>query len=140
LLRNPRFSSIKGKKVATVRLSNKTSSVSGDQYGGTYQNWQQNAPPPPDHVVNMHARPPPPPPLHAHSSGSASNNSCSEGGRRPPLTPAASYAFSRSATFTYEELAAATDGFSDANLLGQGGFGYVHKGVLPNGKKLLSSS
>jgi hypothetical protein len=136
LLRNPRFSSIKGKKVATVRISNKTSSVSGDQYGGTYQNWQQNAPPPPDHVVNMHARPPPPPPLHAHSSGSASNNSCSEGGRRPPLTPAASYAFSRSATFTYEELAAATDGFSDANLLGQGGFGYVHKGVLPNGKEV----
>ncbi|XP_038718316.1 proline-rich receptor-like protein kinase PERK15 [Tripterygium wilfordii] len=37
-------------------------------------------------------------------------------------------------TFTYEELARATNGFSDSNLLGQGGFGYVHKGVLPNGK------
>lgn len=37
-------------------------------------------------------------------------------------------------TFTYEELAAATGNFSQANLLGQGGFGYVHKGVLSSGK------
>ncbi|PIN22380.1 Serine/threonine protein kinase [Handroanthus impetiginosus] len=36
----------------------------------------------------------------------------------------------------YEDLAAATDGFSNANLLGQGGFGYVHKGVLLNGKEV----
>lgn len=36
--------------------------------------------------------------------------------------------------FTYEDLALATDNFSDLNLVGQGGFGYVHKGVLKNGK------
>ncbi|KAJ8755719.1 hypothetical protein K2173_024263 [Erythroxylum novogranatense] len=36
-------------------------------------------------------------------------------------------------TFSLEELTTATDAFSDANLLGQGGFGYVHKGVLSNG-------
>ncbi|XP_074285317.1 proline-rich receptor-like protein kinase PERK15 isoform X2 [Silene latifolia] len=41
-----------------------------------------------------------------------------------------------SGTFTYEELALATDNFSSINLLGQGGFGYVHKGVLPNGKEI----
>ncbi|KQK12953.1 hypothetical protein BRADI_1g07010v3 [Brachypodium distachyon] len=37
-------------------------------------------------------------------------------------------------TFTYEELALATGDFSAANLLGQGGFGHVHKGVLPCGR------
>jgi hypothetical protein len=37
-------------------------------------------------------------------------------------------------TFTYEELVATTGNFSQANLLGQGGFGYVHRGVLPGGR------
>ncbi|KAF8088157.1 hypothetical protein N665_0550s0016 [Sinapis alba] len=41
-----------------------------------------------------------------------------------------------SGTFTYEELLEATGGFSEANLLGEGGFGYVHKGVLRNGREV----
>ncbi|XP_020977620.1 proline-rich receptor-like protein kinase PERK3 isoform X1 [Arachis ipaensis] len=42
---------------------------------------------------------------------------------------------SKNRIFRYEELAVATDGFSKANLLGEGGFGFVHKGLLPNGKE-----
>ncbi|XP_050217935.1 proline-rich receptor-like protein kinase PERK1 [Mercurialis annua] len=125
-------------------------------YGGQQQqHWQHNAPPPPGHVFTAMSNPnpippppvasrppypqervsmPPPPPPPFSSGGSGSNYSGSEN-PLPPLSPGLSLGFSKS-TFTYEELARATDGFSDANLLGQGGFGYVHKGVLPNGKEV----
>ncbi|XP_030452719.2 proline-rich receptor-like protein kinase PERK1 [Syzygium oleosum] len=46
-----------------------------------------------------------------------------------------SLSFSRG-TFTYGELVGATNSFSRANLLGEGGFGYVHKGVLADGKEI----
>jgi hypothetical protein len=120
-----------------------------DAYGGTYQSWQQNAPPPPpDHVIKMQPSPPPayanrppqtppppPPPMINSSGGSGSNYSGGE--ILPPPSPGTALNFSNSkSTFTYDELVRATDGFSDANLLGQGGFGYVHKGVLPNGKEI----
>ncbi|XP_028775648.1 proline-rich receptor-like protein kinase PERK4 [Neltuma alba] len=39
-------------------------------------------------------------------------------------------------TFMYDELALATKGFAKENLIGEGGLGYVHKGVLPNGKSI----
>ncbi|KAE8707391.1 Proline-rich receptor-like protein kinase PERK10 [Hibiscus syriacus] len=38
--------------------------------------------------------------------------------------------------FTYEELTEATNGFSDHNLLGEGGFGAVYKGCLPDGREV----
>ncbi|KAI4373312.1 hypothetical protein MLD38_011448 [Melastoma candidum] len=38
--------------------------------------------------------------------------------------------------FTYEELVLATNGFADENLLGEGGFGSVYKGYLPDGKEI----
>nr|AGT16213.1 hypothetical protein SHCRBa_028_E05_F_70 [Saccharum hybrid cultivar R570] len=60
---------------------------------------------------------------------------------RPPtalpslhLHPTWALGFSKS-SFSYEELAAATSGFSSANMLGQGGFGYVYKGVLAGSGK-----
>ncbi|XP_073130925.1 proline-rich receptor-like protein kinase PERK8 [Henckelia pumila] len=38
--------------------------------------------------------------------------------------------------FTYEELDEATNGFSDQNLLGEGGFGSVYKGRLADGREV----
>lgn len=36
--------------------------------------------------------------------------------------------------FSYEELLEATNGFSSQNVLGEGGFGYVYKGSLADGR------
>ncbi|GFQ05520.1 proline-rich receptor-like protein kinase perk1 [Phtheirospermum japonicum] len=116
--------------------------------GGPVHNWQHNIPLPANHVTKPSpspagaSRPPPhtpspqPPytPPYISSSGGFSSNSGPET-LLPPPSPGMALGFSKS-TFTYEELAMATDGFSDANLLGQGGFGYVHRGVLPNGKEV----
>ncbi|XP_051148886.1 proline-rich receptor-like protein kinase PERK1 [Andrographis paniculata] len=118
-----------------------------DPYGGPVHNWQHNAPPPGDHVVTIPPKPtpppggvqspqpPPPPPHFISSSGGSGSNYSGPETPLPPPSPGMALAFSRN-TFTYEELAMATDGFSNANLLGQGGFGYVHRGVLPNGKEV----
>ncbi|MFS7982455.1 putative protein kinase RLK-Pelle-PERK-1 family [Helianthus anomalus] len=120
-----------------------------DSYGGPPQQWQQNAPPPNDHLVTMpptKPKPKPPPPMPAYtpqpppppppfSSGGSDSNYSGGSTPLPPPSPGMSLGFSKS-TFSYEELAMATDGFSEANLLGQGGFGYVHRGVLPNGKEV----
>ena len=130
-----------------------SSILTADPYGGPPRHWQHNAPPPSDHVVPVVPKPtppppvtsrpspsplyvpqpPPPPPFVSSSTGSGSNYSGGE--PLPPPSPGVALGFSKS-TFTYEELARATDGFSDANLLGQGGFGYVHRGILPNGKEV----
>ncbi|GFY98353.1 proline extensin-like receptor kinase 1 [Actinidia rufa] len=125
-----------------------------DPYARPLQHWQHNAPPPGNHGVTMPPKPspppavasrpphspvlppmpPPPPPFMSSSGGSGSNYSGGEN-PLPPPSPGMALGFSKS-TFTHEELAMATDGFSSANLLGQGGFGYVHRGVLPNGKEV----
>ncbi|XP_019448388.1 PREDICTED: proline-rich receptor-like protein kinase PERK1 [Lupinus angustifolius] len=79
-----------------------------------------------------YAQPPPPLPF-IHSIGSGSNFSAAESLSKS--SQALSLGFVKS-TFSFEELMCATDGFSDANLLGSGGFGYVHRGLLANGKEV----
>ncbi|EOA30107.1 hypothetical protein CARUB_v10013218mg [Capsella rubella] len=83
--------------------------------------------------------PPPPPPRMPTSVDDSELYSGPARPVLPPPSPALALGFNKS-TFTYQELAAATGGFADGNLLGQGGFGYVHKGVLPSGKEVAVKS
>ncbi|KAK9077311.1 hypothetical protein SSX86_005648 [Deinandra increscens subsp. villosa] len=83
------------------------------------------------------AAPPPPPP---GMTSSELNSSIFSGPfPLPPPHPTIALGFNKN-TFTYDELAAATRGFNNSLLLGEGGFGYVHKGVLPNGKEIAVKS
>ncbi|KAL0446948.1 UNVERIFIED_CONTAM: Proline-rich receptor-like protein kinase PERK9 [Sesamum latifolium] len=60
------------------------------------------------------------------------NGSSGKGMGRSPGEPGG-FSSSKSC-FAYEELVEATNGFSSQNLLGEGGFGYVYKGILADGR------
>ncbi|KAI4367290.1 hypothetical protein MLD38_023046 [Melastoma candidum] len=68
-----------------------------------------------------------------NGSGSFKNGSCSFRNRSGSFR---NVAFINHSSFSYEELAAATGGFGRATVLGHGGFGYVHKGVLSDGMEV----
>ncbi|CAL9198799.1 unnamed protein product [Musa hybrid cultivar] len=64
------------------------------------------------------------------------------GTQRPPNSspgsehPSTPQQLTIQAGFSYEELAVATNFFSDADFLGEGGFGCVYKGILRNGQEV----
>ncbi|KAH0943058.1 LOW QUALITY PROTEIN: hypothetical protein HID58_002695, partial [Brassica napus] len=84
-------------------------------------------PPPPSSSLPQQPNPPSAPPRPRGMSSSSSVH--------PPPSPGLALG-TYQGTFTYEELARATNGFSEANWLGQGGFGYVYRGILRNGKEI----
>jgi hypothetical protein len=109
-----------------------------DPLFGPPQHWQQNSLPPKDDKVTLFPKPTPPPgvvpsPHLLQVPTPPASSWTSLDLPMPPPSPGYTLGLSQS-TFSYEELAMATNGFSNTNLIGQGGFGYVHKGVLPNGK------
>uniref|UniRef100_J3LLK4 non-specific serine/threonine protein kinase n=1 Tax=Oryza brachyantha TaxID=4533 RepID=J3LLK4_ORYBR len=94
-------------------------------YANSMPKWQNSV----DHGGGWHPQySPGQPPTSGEMSGSHGT------GPLPPPSPGMTLGFSKS-SFSYDELASATGGFSSANLLGQGGFGYVYKGVLPGSGK-----
>ncbi|PKA65367.1 Proline-rich receptor-like protein kinase PERK1 [Apostasia shenzhenica] len=78
---------------------------------------------------------PSPPPSKTPSQSTFSSSGTSGSNYSEAEGPNFAFGLSKN-TFTFEELSQATDGFSGSNLLGQGGFGYVHKGLLLNGKEV----
>ncbi|CAI9114128.1 OLC1v1014781C1 [Oldenlandia corymbosa var. corymbosa] len=111
----------------------------GDHFDPENQ-WKQNTPLPGGNVggqLNNHG-----PRLVSHNSrqfsdGSATPpppSSCSSLSSERPLQQSSSEVTAR--TFSYVDLALATDSFTSDNLLGQGGFGYVFKGFMPDGKEV----
>ncbi|CAL0315294.1 unnamed protein product [Lupinus luteus] len=72
--------------------------------------------------------------LKAHSSAPLVQSGSGSDVYTPPSEPGG-LGNSRS-WFSYEELIKATNGFANQNLLGEGGFGSVYKGYLPDGREI----
>lgn len=117
----------------------------GDPSSHPQHQWKQNTPVPAGNMVGMLPKPSP-------THGNLSNSLQFSAGSSPPPPPSVASSLNSEkplqqlapdrnlgvikTTFSYEELALATDNFSINKLLGEGGFGYVYKGVLRNGKEV----
>ncbi|KAG2615760.1 probable serine/threonine-protein kinase PBL23 isoform X2 [Panicum virgatum] len=83
------------------------------------------------------APPPPPPQQQQQGKESPSSNSASDGAGAAAAGMAVVVAGERGVqVFSYRQLHAATGGFGRAHMVGQGSFGAVYRGVLPDGRKV----
>ncbi|KAG6554272.1 hypothetical protein Mapa_004188 [Marchantia paleacea] len=80
---------------------------------------------------------PTPPPPYKGDGGGMNGGAPGAGKMIPPPPQGSPSAGNTRPWFTYEELEVATNGFSRDNLLGEGGFGRVYKGVVP-GNQLVA--
>lgn len=109
-------------------------------YGGDGNGWSSSSPVPPGPLYSgpggqMYSGSRP-----NYSGEATSHNFSSPYHQQMPPPPLNfSIGFNKN-SFTYEELSFATNGFSQANMIGQGGFGYVFKGVLSDGKEVAIKS
>nr|CDM84020.1 unnamed protein product [Triticum aestivum] len=109
---------------------------------------RRRAEPPSALPIQQQPAPPPPPPNYIPSSAGSSLASdgfylrspgypfmrSSTGSHGFPYSPADSGIGYSRMLFTPENLAGISNDFSDENLLGEGGFGCVYKGILPDGR------
>jgi hypothetical protein len=94
------------------------------------------------HLPKRSSSPPPPParaPPRQQQQGkdSPSSNSASDGAGATAAAMSVVVAGERGVqVFGYRQLHAATGGFGRAHMVGQGSFGAVYRGVLPDGRKV----
>uniref|UniRef100_A0A7N2LAE5 non-specific serine/threonine protein kinase n=1 Tax=Quercus lobata TaxID=97700 RepID=A0A7N2LAE5_QUELO len=72
--------------------------------------------------------------LYYHSFGSSQGSQRGNAYQGQGGAPDSNSLGATKSFFTYEELMEITNGFSRQNVIGEGGFGYVYKGQLPDGR------
>uniref|UniRef100_A0A0D9WDT4 Protein kinase domain-containing protein n=1 Tax=Leersia perrieri TaxID=77586 RepID=A0A0D9WDT4_9ORYZ len=94
------------------------------------------------HLPKRASSPPPPPPMPrpppaaAQGKESPSSNSASDGAAAAAVVAVGGERGGVVQVFSYRQLHAATGGFGRAHVVGQGSFGAVYRGVLPDGRKV----
>ncbi|KAF3431271.1 hypothetical protein FNV43_RR26001 [Rhamnella rubrinervis] len=97
---------------------------SGEQFSGQQYSYAHSSPPESSYYGNSQVLP-----QHSMNYGSQRGNAYHHGGG-----PESGVISGGCSLFTYEELMEITRGFERQNVIGEGGFGSVYKGWLPDGR------